>query len=89
MGSPESDDYSSVVDPDSEALGDVEEFLRGLSTDDLDALERYVVDEQRVNDEPLDQYEDAVGTLPDDDGDAGELVSVVQPTAALKPRSHH
>jgi len=80
LGTPESEDYRSTTERDGElALSGVEEFLRGLSSDDLDALERYVVDEERAG-EPQ-EYEGAVRTLPDGDysssDDVGELMSVV------------
>jgi len=64
----------------------VEEFLEGLSSDDLDALEKYVVDDV-VNDrvaerspEP-EEYETAVRTVPDGDDDVGKFVLAVQTTA--------
>ena len=82
------EDYPSVseahgAEPVSDA---VEEFLEGLSSDDLDALEKYVVDDV-VNDrvaerspEP-EEYETAVRTVPDGDDDVGKFVLAVQTTA--------
>ena len=79
------EDYLGVPEVDSRQVKDVEEFLQGLSSEDLDMLEKYVVDSQigedlseRV-DVPAEELEDTnvVRKLSEDDqrmnDDIGEL----------------
>jgi len=82
-GTPDEEEYSSVPESDSQPVNEVEEFLQRLSSDDLDALEKYVVDDlvkQRVAERPQEpeEFDVAVKTLPDGDGlnnnDVGELL---------------
>ena len=64
----EEDDYLSVPeDTSSQQASDVEEFLQGLSSNDLDQLKKYVADDLRAE-EPTDSEEiGVVRRLAEDD----------------------
>jgi len=84
------EDYLSVPEADSQQANDVEEILRGLSSDDLDKLEKYVVDDVIKEDlsksdvEPPAESEetDVVRRLSEDEqrlnDDVGELIVCVR-----------
>lgn len=71
------EDYLDDADAVGRRVNAVEDFLRGLSTDDLDALKKYVVDEdltQRVGELPPEPAEqtDVVRRLHEQDPDSND-----------------
>jgi len=70
MGRPEleEEDYLSVPeDTSSQQSSDVEEFLQGLSSDDLDQLKKYVADDLRQEESTGSEEIGVVRRLAEDD----------------------
>jgi len=70
MGRPEleEEDYLSVPeDTSSQQSSDVEEFLQGLSSDDLDQLKKYVADDMRQEESTGSEEIGVVRRLAEDD----------------------
>jgi len=75
------DEYGDVVVPEArQRVNDVEEFLQGLSSDDLDALERYVADDLSEEEAVEPEKNFAARKLRDDDDrddDVGQSISLL------------
>jgi len=79
----EDEDYFSVPEADSQQVSDVEEFLQGLSSRDLDQLKKYVVDDLVEEDSsvPAEPEEPGVVRRLSENGqslgDLGELMMMI------------
>ena len=74
------EEYLGDRETGSQQETDVEEFLRGLSTDDLDQLKKYVADDLSEEQTDAGEQSGVVRRLSEDDqspDDVGELLIVL------------